>query len=138
MANKIKEYIALFEYEKESTGYSVVFPDFPGVTEAGHNFKETKDNAVSVLQFMAEQYEIDGQALPEPRTLEEIQNNWEDWKEWEKNYKFIVVSVPLLPLPKSKKYLVNLDQNLVARIDSVTKNRSAFLAAAAEAMLKEK
>lgn len=131
----LKEYISLFEYVPGERGYSVVFPDLPGVTEAGDNFKETKDRAIKVLQVMAEHYEAEGKKLPEPRTLEEIKADWEDWEEWVKNYQFIVVSIPFLPLPKSKKYLVNLDQNLVARIDAITKNRSAFLAAAAEKML---
>ena len=132
----VKKYIALFEMDFKADLVGVVFPDLPGVTEAGCDFKDAEERAIKVLQVMAEEYEIEGVKMPEPRTLEEIQKNWPDWDEWVKNYKFIVVSIPFLPLPRSKKYLVNLDQNLVARIDAVTNNRSAFLAAAAEKMLK--
>ena len=33
--------------------------------------------------------------MPEPHTLEEIKAGWADWKEWEKEYKFLVGKVVL-------------------------------------------
>ena len=135
MANKIKEYIALFEYTDSESGYSVVFPDFPGCITVGNDF----DDAVRMAKEALALHTSDEQILPEPRTLEEIKKNWEDWDEWKNNYNFEIVRIPLFQDNiTSTRVNVTIPMNLLNRIDSVTKNRSQFLAAAAEAMLKEK
>jgi len=130
----IKEYIALFEYEDEIKGYSVVFPDLPGCFSAGNDYDDAVRMAHEALALYA-----DGESeLPPPRSLEQIKNEWEDWSEWEKNYKFFVSKVAIYPLkPEVYRFNISMPADLVARIDRVAKNRSAFLTAAARQYIKD-
>jgi predicted RNase H-like HicB family nuclease len=129
----MKTYIALFEYDTEKKGFSVVFPDLPGFITAGDNYEETLQMAheglSSHIQFLREETEF----VPEPRTLEQIQKTWNEWDEWEKNYKFMVVPVALLPIiTKSKRINVVINEGLLAKIDMVAKNRSEYISRAVE------
>ena len=131
-----KNYIALFESGKNG-GYSVVFPDVPGVITSGNSFEETVRMAHEALAFHIEGLLEDSDAIPQPRSLEEIKSSWDDWKEWEADGDFLVVPISLLPPPqKSMRVDAILPERLVVRIDKVAKNRSAFLARAAEAFLE--
>jgi predicted RNase H-like HicB family nuclease len=130
-----KNYIALFE-QGEKGGYSVVFPDMPGVATAADDFNETVRMAHEVLSFHVDGLLSDGDTVPEPRSLEKIKAEWEDWSEWESDGDFLIVPIALLPPPqKSIRVDVMLPERLVARIDAASKNRSAFLSRAAEYML---
>ena len=129
----MKAYIALFEYETGKTGFSVIFPDFPGLVSAGDNYEETVQMAheglASHFRFLKEE----NAQFPEPRTLEQIQDTWEDWEEWEENYKFLVVPIALLPIAtKSKRINIMINEGLLAKIDMVAKNRSEFINRAIE------
>ena len=129
-----KEYVALFEYDDEEQGYSVVFPDLPGCFSAGVNYDDAVRKAHEALALYA-----DGEvSLPVPRSLEQIKKEWADWAEWEKNYKFLVGKVVLYPM-KAEVYRFNISMpaDLVARIDRVTSNRSAFITTAAENYLAQ-
>jgi len=135
---KVKNYIAFFE-QGQNGGYSVVFPDVPGVITAGNTFEETVRMAHEALAFHIEGLRADGDQIPEPRTLEDIKANWEDWPEWEADSDYFLVLIALLPAPqKTVRVDAMLPERLVARIDAVYKNRSAFLSAAAEKFLDEK
>jgi predicted RNase H-like HicB family nuclease len=130
-----KNYIALFE-QGQNGGYSVVFPDVPGVVTAGDDFDETLRMAHEALAFHIDGMRENGENVPEPRSLEKIKSEWEDWPEWESDGGFLIVPVTLLPSPqKSIRIDAMLPERLVARIDAAAKNRSAFLASAAEYML---
>ncbi|MCL1930973.1 MAG: type II toxin-antitoxin system HicB family antitoxin [Treponema sp.] len=134
----MKNYIALFE-QGHNNGYSVVFPDVPGVVTAGDSFDEAVRMAHEALAFHVEGLRTDGDPLPEPRSLEEIKADWEDWAEWDADGDFLVVPVALLPAPqKSVRVDAILPERLVARIDAYYKNRSAFLTAAAERYFEDK
>ena len=129
----MKVYIALFEYEAGKSGFSVIFPDFPGLVSAGDDYEETVQMAheglASHIKFLKEE----NKQIPEPRTLEQIQNKWDDWKEWEANYKFLVVPVTFLPVAtKSKRINITINEGLLAKIDMVAKNRSEFISRAIE------
>ncbi len=129
---KTKEYIALFEYEDGEKGFSVVFPDLAGCYSAGDDY----DNAVRMAHEALALYAENNDNMPEPRTLEQIQKDWPDWKEWEKDYTFLVGKVALYPMkPVWQKFNVIMPSNLVARIDRVARNRSEFLSFAAENLL---
>ena len=129
-----KEYIALFESNGKG-GYGVVFPDLPGCFSAGKDFDDAMRMAHEALALYAD----GGDALPKPRTLEQIQEEWDDWAEWEKNFKFIVGKVALYPLKsETQRFNISMPVDLVSRIDRVAKNRSAFLVSAAETMLGAK
>jgi len=129
----VKQFIALFEYEEGKSGFGVSFPDLPGVITAGKNYEEAVKMAHEALALAAE----DENNFPEPRTLEQIKKEWKDWKKWEKLYKFYIVSIALYPIKQEvKRFNVSLDAGLVARIDSVASNRSAFIEAAARNYLE--
>lgn len=126
---KVKNYIALFE-SGESGGFSVVFPDFPGCVSAGDNYKEAYDMAIDALVC-----HTDGEKIPEPRTLEQIKETWEDWGEWERDGNFLVVPIPLLLEPKAQRINITLPADLLFEVDKRTKNRSGFIAKALRAYL---
>jgi len=127
------EYIAFVEYDKETGTCGVIFPDLPGCTSAGNDFDEAFRMAHEALSLYAE----DNPVMPEPRSLERIQAEWEDWSDWQTHYRFYVTKIALYPLRvKTKKFNISLDERLVRRIDRVTNNRSSFIAAAVEQMLR--
>lgn len=127
-----KQYIAFFERDPEVKGFGVIFPDLPGCFSQGNTYENAVRRAHEALSLYA-----DGEKIPEPRTLEEIQETWKDWKDWKSKYNFTVEHIALLPLNgKKERFNVTLDAGLVARIDRVTKNRSAFLAEAAQRLLE--
>ena len=132
----LKKYIALFEVGDHGN-YSVVFPDLPGCITAGDDFDDAYKMAHDALTGHIHVLQKDGDIVPEPRTLEEIQKNWPDWDEWKNNYQFVIVPIALIPLQdKNIRIDVTIPSSLISRIDQVTNNRSAFLREAAEAMLK--
>ena len=127
----MKSYIALFEMNKGSVG--VVFPDLPGVISVGKDFQDAQQNAHEALSLYA-----DGEKkLPKPRSLEQIRQEWPDWKEWENNYNFVVGLVDLLPIKqKNKRINITLSTDLLVRIDNITDNRSGFIDSALRTVLK--
>jgi len=64
------EYIGLAE--KDSEGYSVFFPDFPGFGSAGNTLEEAEGNAkqglVAHIDLMSNNYET----IPKASSLDEI------------------------------------------------------------------
>jgi predicted RNase H-like HicB family nuclease len=129
----MKTYIALFEYEDGRAGFSVVFPDLPGLISAGDDYEDTLRMAHEGLAAHIQFLEKEGESIPEPRTIEQIENTWEDWPEWRDNYKFMVTPVPLLPAASRQKRInIVINEGLLARIDMVTKNRSEFISRALE------
>jgi predicted RNase H-like HicB family nuclease len=128
---KNKSYIALLEYD-DNPGYNVVFPDLPGCYSAGDTYDEAVRNAHEALSL-----HLDGEDnIPEPRTIEQIKLGWADWNDWEKDGKFLVAGIDLLPMkPKTRKFNISIDERLVLRIDRATRNRSGFIVEAIERML---
>jgi len=126
------EYLALFEYDEKTKAYGVVFPDLPGCFSAGSDYDDAFRMAHEALSLFAE----DNPDLPNPRTLEQIKNEWDGWSEWENSYSFYLAKIALYPIkPATKKFNISLDERLVRKIDRVTNNRSAFIAGAIEKML---
>jgi len=125
----MKSYVALIEVDENI--YGVVFPDFPGLTTVGNSYEEAVQLAHEALAFHTKALISDGEKLPRPRSLKEIKTTWEDWKDWE-NSDYFAANIALLPSYGTQKILVTMDANLVAKIDAITKNRSAFLTSAVE------
>jgi predicted RNase H-like HicB family nuclease len=118
--------------------YGVVFSGLPGLANAGNDYEDAYRMAHAGLALHWEGLAAGGYPVPEPRTLEQIKAEWEDWAEWEKNYKLLVVPIAVLPATeKSVRVNVMLPEGTLHRIDAVSKNRSAFLASAAERLLDE-
>jgi len=133
----VNNYIALFEYVSGEEGFSVVIPDIPGFSSSGETYEDAVKNATEGLASHIEVMKEYGAAIPAPRSLEQIKVEWEAWADWEKEYDFYIGCLPVLPPYGTQKILVSIDTGLVARIDRVAKNRSAFFASAAERMLDE-
>lgn len=129
------KYIALFEQDEGADLIGVVFPDLPGCFSAGKDYEDAVRNAHEALSAHIEALKEDGDEIPAPRTLKQIQKEWEEWDEWKNSYDFTIAYINYYPRPISKKYTVFMDTNLMAQIDEVTKNRSAFLTEAAKAAL---
>lgn len=65
------EYIALLHKEPNSD-WGVSFPDFPGCVSAAATLDEARALAAEALQFHAEGMAEDGEALPQPSSLQEV------------------------------------------------------------------
>lgn len=65
------EYIAYLHKDKGSD-YGVSFPDFPGCVTAGRTLEEARKMAVEALTLHMAGMIEDGEALPEPSTLDQL------------------------------------------------------------------
>ena len=128
----MRQYIAFIS--NDGPTFSVVFPDFPGCISAGNGFEDAVRMAHEALSGHAECMKDTGLDIPEPRSMDDIKKTWEDWRDW-KDGEYTVALIALIPGHETKKYTISMDSSLMARIDAVTKNRSAFLAKAAEEFL---
>ncbi len=132
MKNTLKRYIAFIQMEKESPDdvLGVVFPDFPGCITVGDDYDEAFRMAHEALAVHIESMKENNEPVPEPRSLEQIQANWSEFKNWQK-IKYVVAYIDLLPGSCQKQYSITMDTSLMAQIDAKVKNRSKFFADAA-------
>ncbi len=65
------DYIAYLHKESKSD-FGVSFPDFPGVVTAGRNLEEARRMAAEALALHIEGMVEDGEAIPEPSTVDDI------------------------------------------------------------------
>jgi predicted RNase H-like HicB family nuclease len=65
------EYIAYLHKDKGSN-FGVSFPDFPGAVTAGRTLEEARELAVEALTIHIAGMIEDGEALPEPSTLDQL------------------------------------------------------------------
>jgi predicted RNase H-like HicB family nuclease len=128
----MKQFIAFISMDEPTFG--VVFPDFPGCISAGKDFEDAVRMAHEALSGHVECMKDAKLEIPEPSTLEHIKRSWPDWKDW-KDSEYTTALIALVPSHETKKYTISMDSSLMARIDAITKNRSAFLARAAEEFL---
>ncbi len=68
------EYIAYLHKDKKSD-YGVSFPDFPGCITAGSTLEEARRMAAEALLFHIAGMQEDGEEIPEPSTLDDLQND---------------------------------------------------------------
>ncbi len=131
-------FIALVHKDPDSC-YGVSFPDVPGCISAGDTLDEALTNAVDALSGHIRLMEADGDALPSPRTLEDIAT---DTNFAEDLAGAIITAVPLVrDRGSTTRINVSLDLGLLEAIDGLAKQRSqtrsAFLASAARRELLE-
>jgi predicted RNase H-like HicB family nuclease len=125
-------FIALVHKDPESC-YGVSFPDVPGCTSAGDTLDEALTNAVDALSGHIRLMESDGEATPQPRTLEALNVD----PEFREDMKGAIISAVPLVRDRSSTTRINvsLDLGLLEAIDGLAKQRSqtrsAFLASAA-------
>lgn len=114
--------------ERGERGFGVFFPDVPGCVSAGDNLFEAMENGELALAAHIELLARDGEGIPEASAEVAVDDDIE------------VVSYFLahVELPgKTVRLNITMDEGLVARIDRVARNRSAFLAEAARERLRE-
>ncbi|HII4408779.1 type II toxin-antitoxin system HicB family antitoxin [Clostridium perfringens] len=63
-------YIALFEVDEETEGYTVTYPDLPGCITEGNNLSEAMKNAREALELHLFNLEEDEEEIPEPTSIE--------------------------------------------------------------------
>lgn len=113
-------------------GYSVFFPDLPGLASAGDSVQEAARNAEEALHGHLELMIEDGMEIPEPSALDRIEHD----PEVREAARILVRAV--VPSERVLRVNVTLPEDLVQRIDERTNNRSRFLAEAAEKLLGRK
>lgn len=126
MSRKIY-YPAIIEKEPDSD-FGVFFSDFPGCVSAGDTVDEAMLNAHEALALHVELMVEDGDPLPKPSSIEEIAAQHSETT-------VAVTLIPVTPPGRIKRINITLDEGLLADIDSVTDNRSRFLAESARAEL---
>lgn len=67
----MKQYIGLI-HEDTDSDFGVSFPDFPGVVTAGTDLDDARAMAEEALAFHIEGLVEDGEAIPEPSSLEDV------------------------------------------------------------------
>jgi predicted RNase H-like HicB family nuclease len=72
--NTGRGYLALV-HKDEGTSYGVSFPDVPGCISAGNTFEEAIENAAEALAGHFAAMRADGDAIPSPRSFEDLQRD---------------------------------------------------------------
>lgn len=117
--------------ERGSEGYGVFFPDLPGCVSHGATVQEAARNAEDALAgYLAVSIEH-GDKVPAPSELDAIERD-PDADEVAR------ILVRAETSSKAIRLNITLDETLVAAIDQVASNRSAFLADAARAELRRR
>lgn len=114
--------------ERAGDGYSVFFPDVPGCVSAGHTAEEVYLNAEQALAAHLELSHRHGDAISPPSRLDALEI---DADVQEVARILVMVETP----GKILRLNITMDEGLVASIDRIAKNRSAFLAEAAREKL---
>ncbi len=124
----MRAYIALIHKEADSD-YGVSFPDLPGCITAGATLDEARAMATEALAFHLEGLAEDGEAIPEPSSLEKIMAEPEN-----RDGVAILVDVSSAPV-KAVRINITLPSDLLTAVDSYAAangmTRSGFLAHAA-------
>ncbi|MGD0633432.1 MAG: type II toxin-antitoxin system HicB family antitoxin [Beijerinckiaceae bacterium] len=125
----MRHYIALIHKDADSD-YGVSFPDLPGCVTAGTSLDEARSFAEEALALHLSGMAADGEAVPEPSSLEAIMNDPE-------NRDSVAVLVPVKSeAPRAVRVNITLPEDVLARIDAYAErsgmNRSGFLAYAAK------
>jgi predicted RNase H-like HicB family nuclease len=109
----------------------VDFPDFPGCVTAGVTIEEARQLAEEALQMHVEGMTEDGEGLPAPSNLDAIMAD-------PANADAVAFLVTLAEAAdRAVRINITLPERLLRRIDARARNRSAFLARAAEKALSE-
>jgi predicted RNase H-like HicB family nuclease len=125
----MRHYIALIHKDADSD-YGVSFPDLPGVITAGKDLDEARASAVEALALHLEGLAADGEAVPEPSSLEEIMANAEN-----RDGVAVLIQAPTGDV-KSVRVNVTFPADVLSEIDSYAERhgftRSGFLSQAAK------
>jgi len=123
-------YIGLIRKDDDSD-FGVDFPDFPGCVTAGATIEEARRLAEEALEMHVDGMAEDGEPLPTPSSLDAIMAD-------PANADAVAFLVTLAEATdRAVRINITLPERLLRRIDARARNRSAFLARAAEKALSE-
>lgn len=124
----MNHYIGLIHKEAASD-FGVSFPDFPGVVTAGTDLDDARAMADEALSFHIEGLVEDGEAVPEPSSLEAVMADPAN-----RDAVAILVSVKT-DAKKAVRVNITLPEDVLKQIDTFAEahgfTRSGFLAKAA-------
>ena len=127
-------YIGLI-HKDAGSDYGVSFPDFPGVITAGLTLDDARAMAEEALTLHVEGLVEDGEAIPEPSTLEDIMSAPDN-----RTGVAILVAVKTQQ-PKTIRVNVTLPEDVLEQIDRYAEahgyTRSGLLAQAARRLIAE-
>ena len=128
------EYIAYLHKDRKSD-YGVSFPDFPGCVTSGKTLDEARTMAVEALSLHIEGMMEDGEAIPEPSTLDALAND-----PAMKGAVAFLVNVDVAE--KAERFNITARKSQMDEIDRRAKKegktRSAYMVASALAGAREK
>ena len=128
----MRQFIALIHKDAQSA-FGVSFPDFPGCVTAGETLDEARDMAEEALAMHLEGMSEDGEAIPEPSSLEAVMAD-----ESNRDGVAILVAAPAQAV-KAVRVNVTLPEDVLASVDAFASangySRSGFLAFAAKKAL---
>lgn len=125
----MRNYIGLIHKDADSD-YGVSFPDFPGVVTAGTDLDDARRMAEEALALHVEGMIEDGEAIPEPSSLDAVMADAE-------NRDGVAILVALkAESKKSVRLNITLPEDVLKEIDAFAEakglTRSGFLARAAK------
>lgn len=130
----MRNYIGLIHKDPDSD-YGVSFPDFPGVITAGTDLDDARRMAQEALEFHVEGMIEDGDAIPEPSSLEAVMADPD-------NRDGVAVLIPLKTTArKAVRLNITLPEDVLTAIDAYAEahglTRSGFLAQAARRQMQD-
>ena len=128
----MRQFIALIHKDAQSE-FGVSFPDLPGCVTAGATLDEARDMATEALALHLEGLTEDGEAIPEPSSLEAVMADPAN-----RDGVAILVAVPAQAV-RSVRINVTLPEDVLASVDAYASangySRSGFLSYAAKAAM---
>lgn len=129
----MKQYIGLI-HKDAGSDFGVSFPDFPGAVTAGKDLDDARAMAEEALAFHIEGLVEDGEAIPEPSSLEEVMAD-------AANRDGVAVLVAVKSrAAKAVRVNVTLPEDVLAEIDAYAAahgySRSGFIAKAARKVME--
>ncbi len=129
-----KYYLAIADRLPEESNWSIIFPDFPGVTSVAEKFADVMRQAKDALATVVADIEQDGEALPSS-VEEDVLPDYDCTAFHDPR----TLLVPVETAGHALRVNVSLDEGLLARIDDVSKrtglSRSALLARGARMLI---
>lgn len=128
-------YPAFIHQDPDRSGYGVTFPDFPGCVSDGDTLEDARAMAEEALGFHIEGMRKDGEAIPDPSTLDEIaaEAGAPDIK--------AIIAVPAEVKTEAVRINIILPKSLLGEIDRHAGahglTRSGFLVKAAREAIKD-
>lgn len=120
---------------EENGVFGVSFPDLPGCVTTAADMASAIERGEQALALHIEGMSEDGEALPEPRTVERLRADEPGWMEGA-----LLALIPVEVPGKALRVNISLDEGLLALIDKAAarsgQTRSGFLASAARERIK--